>query len=329
MGNHCIHYMRMLRSHPVRTTLGIVIRFVLWLAVLCLVTAAVVVAHAYVTGFDQTGATTPESFLDLVAHAMAQVLLGCSLVAGAVSVFSVLKRAKRPLIPLVLVGAVTAGALLLAGLFDSESRTPVPRSIRTAHVIRIGDTRIYAVSQEGLSYSPVVTHTESLNPGFFLHSEGVVDVATGELLIPSSGLELDLTESDDSYPALVEPPHFLMPVLRDLQVATRVLSLSDGKFALLTALALSLLVVSLWTLVRLTRWPLFNAVVVFGVLRLAVWIIASIHEGSLNEIAVAAVGSDSLGMVAAAVVAVVAVLLGAASILLPSLEQWRHEVANG
>ena len=305
-------------------------RYILWLAALFVITALVVVAHAYVTGYDPLRATTPETVMQLLAHGAAHVLLGCALVAAVISLFSVLKRATRPLIPLILVGGLTAAALVATGLFDPEvTSPPTARSMRPQTIVRAGNIRVYALGHEGLSYGPLVSHDLGMVPGFRVHPEGVIDLETGDLVIPSSAMSVPLTESDDSYPALVRPPDLLTRALADLDVVTRVVSLGTDSSAPLTIAALSLLVVSLWTLVRLTRWPLFNAVAAIATLRFVVWLIASIRSGSLSELAVSAAGSSSLPYATAAIVAGLAVILAAASILLPSFKTWKSGVENG
>ena len=252
----------------VRTLLGIAVRYILWLAALFVITALVVVAHAYVTGYDPLRATTPETLLELLTHGTAQVLLGCSLVAAAVSLFSILKRVSRPVIPLVVVGGLTALALVVTGLFDSDARNPATaRAMPIQTVVRIGNVRVYALEGHGISYGPLVSHNIGIIPGFRVHTEGVVDLETGELLIPSSAAALSLTDSEDSYPALVRPPGLVSHTLSDLDIVTRAVSLEGDGSAPLTIAALALLVVSLWTFVRLTRWPLFNAVLTIATLR--------------------------------------------------------------
>ena len=314
----------------VRTFLGIAVRYILWFTALCVITALVVVAHAYVTGYDPLRATTPETIIQLLAHGAAQVVFGCALLAAVISLFSVLKRAQRPIVSVLVIGVLTALSLVAAGLLDSEATAPpTARALRDRTIVRVGQIRVYAMNREGISYQPLVTHDPEMIPGFRVHPEGIVDPETGDLVIPASAMTIPITNSDDSYPALVRPPDLLTRALADLNAVAKVVSIGNDSSAPITIAALSFLVISLWTLVRLTRWPLFNAAAAVLTLRFAVWLIASIRSGPLTELAVSATGSSSLPYAAAAIVAGIAVILCAASILLPPFRTWKGEVDNG
>ncbi|MFW6292471.1 MAG: hypothetical protein ACOC7V_09105 [Spirochaetota bacterium] len=111
----------------------------------------------------------------------------------------------------------------------------------------------------------------------------------------------------------------------------RLLSLAGDRVlpGLLNLAALGVYLLGSWTLARLTRWPLFNVVLVLSALRLAFWIVPAVHAGVLRDVLIAAFDSRALPFASAALLAALGVGLLAGLVFLSPLEEWRREVEHG
>jgi hypothetical protein len=98
---------------------------------------------------------------------------------------------------------------------------------------------------------------------------------------------------------------------------------------LLPIIAFGVFLFSCWTVARLTRWPLFNAVLVFLCVRGVLWLLHSLYFEELGGLLMSAIGSSQTDLVAAGIVAFVAGVLLVALFLLPPLTTWKRELIDG
>lgn len=288
--------------------------------------------HRYVIGYDPTGARAEDLLLRLL-DACRDVFVVSLLAAAALSLFATLRMAGRTFLPLVTL-AIAWTVLLVAGSLLWAPREPLSASVPAVpegQVIRAGEYRLYAPRTEGLRLNPLLVHEAGAQPGFELFSEATLDPGARSVIVAGRpDIAPDLSSVDASYPAMVTRPERLTPLLRDVGAVNAVL-LPDGSAAphsVLNAVALGVLLLACWTLARLTRWPLFNAALVFLAVRGALWLVGSIHGGSLSELVTAALDSSRLGMASAGALAFVAAIFFIVLVILPPFSSWKREVGH-
>jgi hypothetical protein len=276
------------------------------------------------------------------------------MIAAALSLLATLRTTARTFVPVVILGIFWT-ALLLAGTFlkpaQGEQLAGPIAAVPEEEVIRAGEYRLYTPNSEGYYLHPLVVDFIGRQPGLELFPEAVIDPERRVVTIPGRpDLAPDLTDVESSYPTMVKPPERLLPLIRDIRELNRVLGLSReasadpeaafsrdgqspaagaaGRQGMLVALALGVFLLSCWTLARMTRWPLFNATLVFLALRFAIWLVSSVSNGRLTELVTAAVDSSRLGLVTAAAIGFFAAILLIVLVILPPFESWKREVGH-
>ncbi len=322
----------MLRFAEVKQAVRLLSRFILWSILLILVLGSLVVLHRYVIGYDPTRARAGNLLMQLI-DALRTVYPVSIMTAAVLSLFATLRTTARTFVPVIIL-ALFWTALLLAGTFfqpavDIQSAGPIP-AVPEDEVIRAGEYRLYTARSEGYYLRPLLVDTIGRQPGFELFQEAVIDPERRSLAIPGRpDVVPDLTEIESSYPAMVESPERLRPLIRDIREVNSVLGLGgSGRQGVLIAVALGVFLLSCWTLARVTRWPLFNALLVFLALRFALWLVSAVNNGLLTELVTAAVDSSRLGLVAAGALAFCAAVLFVVLVILPPLESWKREVGH-
>ncbi len=321
---------------PVKAAIRLLVRFLFWFALVVLTTSALVVAHRYVTGFDPAGTTASGSFLDRFLHGMSLVWIPAILFAGVIALFSALRSMQASLGGIA--GLFVAWtALLLAGGYLIPA---LPSEIATTIVlpeqalVRVPRYRLYAIAREANTLSPLIIYDEEQagNTGFAVRPEARIDPGTGHLIV--AGMDertVDLTRAANSFPAMVREPELTAGFTRDVTDLARLLSVEAGGpvTSLLNLLSLSLFLLGCWTLVRLTRWPLFNAVFTLAAIRFAVWIVPAVHVGALRGTLIAGFDSTALPYASAAILGAFALGLFATLVFLPPLREWHRGVDHG
>jgi hypothetical protein len=197
--------------------------------------------------------------------------------------------------------------------------------------VRVSGAAVFAVEVEGLRAGPLVLHREGITPGSELFREAVIDSQAGKLTIPDGpDIELELSQISASYPAMVAVPRRLSPLLRDIRALNHLVLPDDpeGTSALLISVALGVLALACWTLSRVTRWPLFNVVLVFLCLRGALWLIWSIHFDELGRLLSPYVADSRLTMISAGVLTIVSVVLFTVLLLMRPFAHLKREFGD-
>jgi hypothetical protein len=312
-------------------------RFILSLILLILVLGSLVVLSRYVIGYDPQHASAADVVLQMLA-AMRQVFAVAILVSAAVAIFATIRLAGRPFVSITLLAAVwtvllALGSLLWSapGLDSAQAAAGLPEG----RIIRVADTRVYSPNVLPLMASPILIQQSDRRPGFELFAEGIVDFETETITIPGrSDIILDLRTVDGSYPAMVAPPDRLRPLMRDIDGFNLLIFSADSDVGagdsppLLFVVVLGIFLLSCWTPARLTRWPLFNAVLVFLSLRGALWLVNSIHFGQLRGLITTVARPDQLGLVSAGALVFVSVVFLVTLFLLRPLSSWKREVGD-
>lgn len=310
-----------------KSAMRLVSRFILTSILLILVLGSLVVLSRYVIGYDPQRAGAADVVIQMLA-AMRGVFTISVMISASVTIFATIRLVDRPVVPLVLVAGLWTALLILGSLVWSAPGLDQPgpiASVPEERIIRIENTRVYSPDVQPFIVSPVLVYQlDRQPPRFELFAEGIVDRDARELTIPGR-VNLDLTAVEASYPAMVATPDRLDPLLRDIGGLNRLI-LGEPTFLLTVVLGLFLL--SCWTPARLTRWPLFNAVLVFLSLRGALWLVNSIHFGELESLVTTVVRPDQLGLVSAGALAFISFLFVVILFLLPPLSAWKREVGD-
>ena len=317
-----------------RVALSLVVRFLLWFVCITCVTSVVLVAYAYVTGYHPEATSELRAALRPFSAAAALVWIPAVLVSGVLSLFAAARgRPLRATSLLPLFGAWTL-MLLAGGLLAGVVSTAPPRvaALPDRRVVRIDSYRLYRLSGGALAAPLVVVHDEGAEPGFTVIADERHPQDSGVLLVPAEAFTpLDLSRAVSSYPSMVQLSRWTEGLRGDIVAASRLLTI-DGPGAItvvVNLLALSVFLLGCWTLVRLTRWPLFNAAAALGAVRLALWIVPASQAGALRPMLIAAFDSRVLPLASAAVLASLGIGLAAILVFLPPVAEWKHEVHRG
>jgi len=311
-----------------KQALRLLSRFILSSILLILVLGSLVVLSRYVIGYDPQRASAADVVINMLA-AMREVFAISLIVSASVAIFTTIRVTGRPFVPLVLLAGTWTVLLVLGSLLWSAPEFDQARPVASVpedRIIRIADARVFSPNVEGLLASPVLVRQLDWQPGFELFAEGIVDPETRALTIPGrADLVLDLTAVEASYPAMVAAPDRLKPLMRDIGGLNRLIL---GAPTPLLAVMLGVFLLSCWTPARLTRWPLFNAVLVFLSVRGALWLVNSIHFGEFRSLLTTVARPDQLGLVSAGTLAFISLVFIVTLVLLPPLSSWKREVGD-
>lgn len=309
--------------------------------------------HALITWVSMLEPETrgPESgviLTHLVQQLPATVLL--SLVAAALlALFRLLRERVSPMTPLILLW-ITLSLLLYGGLtltLHLERNGAPVASVAQApphgRLLRLSHAAVYIGERTDERLQRVLVWRQSEGadgPRFVLYPEARYDAASESILFPGDGEPLSLREMRDGPWPAQQAPAALASLMRDVQwISGRLRAdlvpppVGGVLVGLLTVVSLSFAVIMSWSLVRLTRWPLFNAIVAVCWLRLLLFLAALPSDPSITELVsdVKLVGEafGGLGTVTEylypAALALTGLLLLGLSIVLPSFAQWKRE----
>lgn len=183
---------------------------------------------------------------------------------------------KRPGIKILSFGLLILFAFptLYGGLWGIERVRPLMRMSQETTLLpfsddrlyRFGDTYLWLGKNDGMSAETILLlESGSDGGGFRMFPEGVYNPETGTLHLLRSGEDIPLRD-----PMSLRPPAFLQAFFRDLaffSISASPRSFLDGE-AMVFVFALVFFGFSLWTPIRLSRWPLFNIWLTFGIVRL-------------------------------------------------------------
>jgi hypothetical protein len=310
-------------------------RYILSLILFILVLGSLVVLSRYVIGYDPQQASATNIVLQMLAS-VREVFAVAIMVSAAVALFATIRGTGQPFVSIALLGVVWTTLLVLGALFWSAPGLDAARTtagLPEGRIIRVADTRAYSPDVSGILASPILIQHLDRRPGFELFAEGIVDVETESIAIPGrQDIVLDLRAVEGSYPAMVTAPDSLQPLLRDIAGFNALIfsagSEPEGSPPLLFVVCVGIFLLSCWTPARLTRWPLFNAMLVFLALRGALWLVNSIHFGQLQGLVTTVVRPDQLRLVSSGALAFVAVVFLVTLFLLRPLSSWKREVGD-
>lgn len=284
----------------------------------------------------------------IVVH-LVQVLPGslllAAVVAGAFALFRLLRRPTSPIMALILLwGALSLflyGAMTLT--HHLALRAPESGSAWTVQgppygkLLRLPDAALYIDERDNQTLRRVLVWQQSEHaegPRFTLYQEARYDPYSEVVMLPGNGGRVSLGElRDGPWAAFVAPPEAATLMQDALWISRRLRSglVPTTVTGVLSLAAFSLAVTMSWALVRLTRWPLFNAILVVVWLRLLLYLAAVPSVPGITDFLREVTGG--LGVPTAylypAALALPGLLLLALTIIMPSFEQWKRETHGG
>ncbi len=314
-----------------KTTVRLLVRFLIWFVTIVIVAGALITARGYVTGFDPVRTADLGALMPLLLPGLARAWVPAALLSGLLSLFAAarLDRVSGPTIPVLFALwtlTLIAGGFVLSFVPPEIAGSPV---LPTGRIARVDAYRLYPLGRIGIDAVPLVLHDEREQPAFQVRVGRHADRAGGELEIPGDPRSpIDLERLANSYPSMVQPPAQTAGLRADVAEVAHLLALDepDALPTILNLVALAFFVLGCWTVVRLTRWPLFNAALALACIRFALWIVPASRTGSLRPFLVAAFDSTVLPVASAIILAAAGLGLLALLVFLPPFAEWRREI---
>ncbi|AFG38792.1 hypothetical protein [Spirochaeta africana] len=187
------------------------------------------------------------------------------------------------------------------------------------------DTRSSFVfgSIQGVTVREVFRHDGSL-PGWQRYPEGIIDPAENIVLL--QGHEFPLADAHTARWSLYTVPAELTGLIADLQHYNNLLRHESWLLRVLLTGVATAVFLSLWTLVRLTRWPLLNALLMVSVVRAVLWVISAANRPVVQEFSGIVLGEVEHWLLPTVLMAVMAAVLLAWGALLAPFATWNEEV---
>ncbi|MFP4374800.1 MAG: hypothetical protein ACLFPO_10750 [Spirochaetaceae bacterium] len=328
----------MLRFAEVKEIVRLVVRFMLSFATVLVLLVAGIVAIRWVTYHTPSETPAGRVLAYWLVQAIRPSFLPAVFVAALVSLFSLLRlphlRHAGLIAVLVVTGlSITFGAAGVRRLDDVVSAPEKRPGMKfEAGVLYRSDTLdFYAFDRSGYTLTSVVYHDAGRVPRLGVEDEVVLDPSTAELDLRGLGLRIPANEVGNAYRQAFEPPPEVSGTLADVSNAATAF---EGRYSpmsrdfLFLAWALALLMTSLWTIVRSTRWPLLNIILVLGMVRLTFAAFSLVEREGVREFAAAVVPAAYLDYLLPGGFAAVALILLLVLILMPSFTQWNREVGS-
>ncbi len=259
---------------------------------------------------------------------------GAVFVSGLLfAVFSALFRlVRRPGIKplsfaILLLMVVVSGFFGLLGLGNAAAGVkefPEPRAVPVSQGIikKSGSAYLWVGALDGAILRNVLTYGVGREE-FRLHPEAVYKPETMSVRLLDTGEEIK-----PGRPSAVNPPFFLRSVFADISHLAAFLtprSLFDWKSAIRICVV-SFFLLSLWTLVRLTRWPLFNLFMALGTFRAAVFFVRFLGKDFLPEAAKILQPGPLLADIPLAVLGISGIILFFICLLMKPLADWKRDL---
>lgn len=244
-----------------------------------------------------------------------------------------LERTPLPLVPVCACAAVllyaiaTAGSLLPYNDFElGRLHVLRPESGMVYRASGVGNRALIPGNVDGLILENVVLHSPgSQSPEWQKFSQLLMDPADNSVVIPGDA-DFPLYAAPTAKWSLFRPPRQLQALadeLSDIQIAL----FHSGWLARgVIAVVMSIFLFSVWVLVRLTRWPLINAIVVMGAVRMVMWCSSIILQAESAAFMEIVLGSVQPWLLSTLVYGVAAGVLLIGGVLQSPFRTWSEEV---
>ena len=305
-----------------RVAIRLVVKFMLWYAAALFGIGTVLLAREYGLGVA-IDSTTP--LLHAAVRSVAYASLPAVVFASCVSLFALVRSASAPAASLVALGLCWTLMIVVSGLLvslPSAAMEPPRATLPVDRVVRAGSAAVYIVGGDAGTPQAVVVREVA---------QGFTVFAADPSYQAASGRSAEvLAEAAAGLGPIRTLPRSLARTVDDVTTVYRAFRLDAVSIsALLQIGALSIFMLGCWTLVRLTRWPLFNALLVVASLRAAIWFVAAANEGPIRDLVVLGFSSRAVPYVGSAVLAFSGLALLSIAVFLPKLDTWKRELVDG
>lgn len=299
------------------------------------------------TAFDPLQPTPPWAALFAhLAHVAPAITLAAIFCAAPIAMFGLLRSRVRPILPLLLLLPFVAlalfgalwGGIRLAAAFGQPDPMALHRAPAAGSFLQDGSRIIYVDDRHGLEIRRLLVgslDTATDLPRFALYPQGVFDPRT-ESITPrpasaTTGAPFALSNAVDAPWALFDPPASVRSVAHDVQTVATLLTadLAEAPLRTLAGIsAVALLLTASWVLLRLTRWPLLNALLALGWIRLILFALPFAALPELSSAVEQLLGAPETLRWAyfPALVMLGGLLLVGINMVLPPFDHWRREV---
>lgn len=330
-----------LRFAEVKQIVRLLVRFALTLAAFFVLFAAASAAVRWVTFHDLGNAPPASALASLFVQGAGPALLPAIVVATLVSLFSILRvSAARPfglLIIFLLSGfSITFGMI---GVDYLERAVPQPsasaaRRLEPNVLYRADNIDFYALDRRDEAvFGPLLVHEPAREPSLSIFQRAEQDRESGSLLLRGeTDRQINLEAVENGYWQAFEAPVLVRRLFRDAKTVASSFGGEPGLYNidfLLRAWSLALLLTSLWVVVRVSRWPLFNFILSLGMARAAFVVFHATQVPALRDVFRIVLSSEQMNYLVPGIFVGLSLLLMLVSVLLPPFHQWRREVSGG
>ena len=329
----------MLRFAEVKEIVRLFVRFILSFAAAVVLIVAGIVAVRWVTFHDLSATLSGRLIAVLLSDAVGPAVVPSVVVAVLSCLFRLLRFSTARPVGLLMVFAL-AGAALTFGMigageialaFEDTSAESI-RRLETDVLYRAEPFDFYAVDRSGAELGPVVVHDSGDTPAFRMLQSVVHDAGSDVLLVSEMDTRVDLRSVRNAYWQAFVPPVGVAGVFEDARRAfsTFRAELSNGlPHLLLLSWTLALVLVSAWVVVRLSRWPLLNILLVLVLARGIFAAFSFVQTETMRDLMEIFLSPQQMHFVLPVVFTAGSVVLMLILILLPPFREWKREVARG
>lgn len=286
------------------------------------------------SGAVQVSAAT---FLDLAVDTLQDTWLATGALAVIAWLFSLLRRPDHRFVTRLVVFALAAviflaGGLVIRMLGQGVTAPPAGVILEPQGYYHTGEGFLYLDAREGLTYRGGIRLRTGDAPRITPIRSARQDPEAGTVTIPATGERLALDGFNSVYWNETVPPDGFGGFFRS---AADVGSawIADASVSNLPYLAFGIvlmaLCVSAWSIVRLSRWPLLNAILMI----LLIWGVVTVLSLDVTQVVVDLLGDglpERVGeFLPHALLAALTVVFALINIFQPPFRQWQRNVAGG
>jgi hypothetical protein len=322
----------MIRFELVKELVRLPLYFILFSIITFAVLGSVLFLSAgEVTTASDTSLSVLEFFLLLITQGN-EILPVSIILSGIIVLFRLLRYRGRIIFPLSAV-FVTAFILLWFGSYGLNYLGQFPesavqkRDIYTETVFTpVESGMVRFETRQGERISPVIWVQNAPVSELFFFTEGRI---TSDVIQADDGSGDTVVIFGDQYNRNPELPPLLSVFFKEIRslntVFTGSIVLFDLQF-LLGCAAISLFIVSCWTFVHITRWPLFNAVIVLVVFRGVFFLFTLVSDTFLREMTRNIVDATMLDFVPLGAIILGSFVFTLVNLVIMPFDQWKREI---
>ncbi len=286
------------------------------------------------SGAVQASAAT---FLDLAVDTLRDTWLATGALAIIAWLFSLLRRPDHRFVTRLVVFVIgtvifLAGGVVIRMLGQGVAAPPAGVVVEPQGYYHTGDGFLYLDAREGLTYRGGIRLQAGDAPRITALRTVRQDPEAGTVTIPATEERLALGGFNSVYWNETVPPAGFGGFFRNAADVGRTW-IADASVSNLPYLAFGIVLMALclsaWSIVRLSRWPLLNAILMV----LLIWGLVTVLSLDMNQVVADLLGDDlSEGVrefLPHALLASLAVVFAVINVFQPPFRQWQRNVAGG